>query len=53
MRPIAIACVPPLPEAATLPDEVADAWAAVLLDIYEKRYGRGKVEEDAESDTAG
>jgi len=34
--------VPDQDAPASLPDEVADAWAAVLIDIYEKR----KREED-------
>ena len=27
-----------------LPDDVADAWAAVLIDIYEKRQERAEAE---------
>ena len=34
-----------------IPDDVADAWAAVLIDIYEKRHQR-KEPEHAECGTA-
>jgi hypothetical protein len=40
------------PEPLTLPDEVADAWAAVIIDIYEKRRERTEVE-DVERRAAG
>jgi hypothetical protein len=34
-----------------LPEEVADAWAAVLIDIHEKRCERNETE-DVEADAA-
>jgi len=33
-----------------MPDDVADAWATVLLDIYEKRKHPMPVADDHESD---
>ena len=33
-----------------IPDDVADAWAAVLIDIYEKRCERKEAEGNGGSD---
>jgi len=33
--------------ASELPDDVADAWAAVLIDVYEKRKSTKANEDDA------
>ena len=33
-------------QARELPDHIADAWAAVLIDIHEKRQGKNAAEHE-------